>query len=241
MFTSTSTSGLFTLPLPAVLDVGAGRRIGRKPSPVVHFPSLNRIGGLLTLGREPLWRSTWVARFDKKRRQRLMSILRRRSRHRLVAGSILAGAVMAAMSVTTPAWAKTTSPANHIIVGSGSSTTYNMMQSLDTLFNDSLGCYMTQPTGTQQTLNFSCASNNQGQQVGEGYTENPVNDVAVEEPALGSSAGIEQVEAQGTGNDNGAILPSAPVNFGRSSRAFASTDYPGLNFVGYATDGVSYF
>ena len=148
---------------------------------------------------------------------------------------------MAAMSVTTPAWAKTTAPANHTIVGSGSSTTYSMMQSLDTLFNDSLGCYMTQPTGTQQTLNFGCAKNNQGQQVGEGYTDNPVNDVAVEEPALGSSAGIDQLEAQGTGNDNGAILPSAPVNFARSSRAFATTDYPGLNFVGYATDGVSYF
>jgi hypothetical protein len=87
---------------------------------------------------------------------------------------------MAAMAISSPAGASTTTAANHVILGSGSSTTYNMMQALDTLFNDSLGCYMTQPSGTTQTLDFSCASVNGGNQVGQGYTENPVNDVAAE-------------------------------------------------------------
>jgi ABC-type phosphate transport system substrate-binding protein len=167
--------------------------------------------------------------------------LRRRGR-RVAVGSALAGAVAAAMALSAPAGASTTNAANHVILGSGSSTSYTTMQALDTLFNDSLGCYMTQPSGTNQTLNFSCASNNQGDQVGEGYTENPVNDVAAEEPALGSSAGIDQIEFGGTGNDGGGTAePTAVVNFARSSRAYKTSDYPGLNFVAYATDGVSWF
>jgi ABC-type phosphate transport system substrate-binding protein len=171
-----------------------------------------------------------------------MQKLMRRGR-RVAVGGVLAGALLAAMTIAGPAGASTTPAANNIIVGSGSSTSYDMMQGLDTLFNDSLGCYMTQPTGTNQTLNFSCASSNPGQnQVGEGYTENPINDVATEEPALGSSGGIDQIEYSGTGNDGGGSAePTAPVNFARSSRQFKSSDYPGLNFVAYATDGVSWF
>jgi len=169
-----------------------------------------------------------------------MQKLMRRGR-RVAVGGVLTGAILAAMTVSGPAGASTTPAANHVILGSGSSTSYNMMQGLDTLFNDSLGCYMTQPTGTNQTLDFSCASNNGGNQVGEGYTENPINDVAAEEPALGSSGGIDQIEYGGTGNDGGGTAePTAVVNYARSSRQFKSSDYPGQNFVAYATDGVSY-
>jgi ABC-type phosphate transport system substrate-binding protein len=181
-----------------------------------------------------------------------MQILMRR-RRRIVAG-VLSGAVVATMAFASPAGASTTPAANNIIVGSGSSTTYSMMQALDTLFNSSLGCYMTQPSGTPQTYNFSCASNNSGDQVGEGYDDNPVNDVAFEQPALGSSAGIKQLEFGGTGNDGtctpepscSSTTPTAVINFARSSRQFngpltSSPDYPGLNFVAYATDGVSAF
>jgi len=166
--------------------------------------------------------------------------LRRRGR-RVVVGGVLAGALGTAMMLTAPAGAQTTNAANHIIVGSGSSTSYNVMQAMDVLFNNSLGCYMTQPSGTTQTYDFSCASNNQGEQVGEGYTENPINDVSVQEPALGSSAGIKQIEYGGPGNDgNVPANPTAVVNYARSSRQFTGSDYPGLNFVGYAADGVSY-
>jgi ABC-type phosphate transport system substrate-binding protein len=167
--------------------------------------------------------------------------LMRRPR-RIATWGLLTGALVVVMALAVPAGAQTTTPANNIIVGSGSSSTYNMMQGLDTLFNDALGCYMTQPSGTTQTLNFSCASNNEGNQVGESYTENPINDVATEEPALGSSAGIEQLESQGTGSDGASPAnPSAPVNYARSSRLYNSGDDPGLNFVAYATDAVSWF
>jgi ABC-type phosphate transport system substrate-binding protein len=166
--------------------------------------------------------------------------LRRRGRS-VVVGGVLAGAIAASMTLTAPAGAQTTKSANNLIIGSGSSTSYNVMQAMDLLFNNSLGCYMTQPAGTTQTYNFSCASNNEGEQVGEGYTENPINDIAVEEPALGSSAGIQQIEYGGPGNDGSTPHnPTAPVNFARSSRQYKSTDYPGLNFVGYAADGVSW-
>lgn len=175
-----------------------------------------------------------------------MQKLMRRGR-RVAVGGVLAGALLAAMTVAGPAGASTTPAVNKVILGSGSSTSYDMMQGLDALFNDSLGCYMTQPTGTNQTLNFSCASSNPGQnQVGEGYTENPINDVATEEPALGSGGGIDQIEYGGTGSDGGGSAePTAVVNYARSSRAFngptaKTPDYPGLNFVAYATDGVSY-
>ena len=74
-----------------------------------------------------------------------MQRLMRRGR-RVAVGGVLTGAMLAAMAVSGPAGASTTPAKNHILVGSGSSTTYDMMQALDTLFNDSLGCYMTQPS-----------------------------------------------------------------------------------------------
>jgi ABC-type phosphate transport system substrate-binding protein len=180
---------------------------------------------------------------DHRETSNKMLNLRRRGA-RYAVGGTLAAAALGVMAVAVPsAEATTTAAQNHIIIGSGSSTTYNMMQSMDTLFNDSLGCYMTQPSTNVQTLSFKCASNNQDQQVGVGYEENPYNDVAVEEPALGSSAGIEQLELGGPGS-GGSTVETAPVNFARSSRAphlTGSEDDPGLNFVGYATDGVSWF
>jgi ABC-type phosphate transport system substrate-binding protein len=141
------------------------------------------------------------------------------------------------MAAASPAGASTTPAANHLIIGSGSSTTYYLMSAMDTLFNQSLGCYMTQPSGTTQTLDFSCAKVNNGLQTGQSYTANPINDIAVSEPALGSSAGISQVEDQGSA----ASTPSsASINYGRSSRALKTTDSTGLNFVSYAADGVSW-
>lgn len=169
-----------------------------------------------------------------------------RRRRRIVAGGMVSGAMIAALALAAPAAQAQTKPAaNHVLIGSGSSTDYTMMQAMDTLFNDSLGCYMTQPSTETQTLDFSCAKNNEGNQVGQGYTENPLNDISVQEAALGSSAGINQLEYGGTGNDGdpgigGTADPTAVINYARSSRQFKATDYPGLNFVGYATDGVSW-
>jgi ABC-type phosphate transport system substrate-binding protein len=113
-------------------------------------------------------------------------------------------------------------PANNYIIGSGSATTYDMMQALDSLFNNVPGCNITtssftyvQGKGNQQ-LNFSClqvpasdtsvpsgvitgATSEQvpvtvGNNEQYAYLDNPVNDVAFSEPPMGSSNGIEQLE-----------------------------------------------
>jgi ABC-type phosphate transport system substrate-binding protein len=137
-------------------------------------------------------------------------------------------------------------PANSVIVGSGSSTTYYMMQSLDTLFNDSQGCQTFVSSGTQN-LDFSCTpgqtfppTNSSGQKL-YGYTENPINDVAVEESPLGSSNGIKQLEDSGAHGASSTVPVANNVNYARSSRDLASTDDQGLNFVAYAKDGVTWF
>ncbi len=77
-----------------------------------------------------------------------------------------------------------------------------------------------------------------------GDNQNPYNDVVVQEPALGSSNGIKQLENTGSddalvdaarssrGPNNGQALPTGdPVTT-------AATDDPGLNFVAYAQDAV---
>jgi len=89
--------------------------------------------------------------------------------------------------------------------------------------------------------------------VGEnGFTtwgaENPFNDVLVEQPATGSSNGIQQLEDQGS-HGPGATSGTTPVPIGvspldaaRSSRApkVGTGDDSGLNFVAYAQDGVDW-
>ncbi len=77
-----------------------------------------------------------------------------------------------------------------------------------------------------------------------GDSQNPYNDVVVQEPPLGSSNGIKQLENTGTdyaivdaarssrAPNNGQDLPTGdPV-------ATAASDDPGLNFVAYAQDAV---
>ena len=109
---------------------------------------------------------------------------------------------------------------NHIIVGSGSVTTYNMMQAMDTLFNDATGCTITVTVlFASSPETFACQ--NSAKTLLHGATENPTNDVAVEEPGLGSSTGIAQLENQGS-----AAQPTAAVNYARSSRAIKSWQRP---------------
>jgi len=85
--------------------------------------------------------------------------------------------------------------------------------------------------------------------------ENPFNDVLVEEPSYGSSAGILGLEGTGSASvvghsattldpaANSNPVPVAPADAARSSRApklASGGDYQGLNFVAYAEDAVSY-
>ena len=75
---------------------------------------------------------------------------------RAAAGGAIAGALLASLGLIGPAGATTQPAANSTIVGSGSATTYYLMQSLDSLFNDSQGCQIFDPTRADQTLNFAC-------------------------------------------------------------------------------------
>ena len=190
----------------------------------------------------------------------------RRARRRKLAlgasalGTVVAiGMVLPAAAVTPPTGVNyPAAAANNTIVGSGSSTDYNMMQNLDLLFNQVPGCVITSgsvsgaPSSANQQLNYSCEKNSGGttleQVPGDAWMDNPINDVAVEEAPMGSSNGIAQLELDrnstvtGIGTTQVAADTEnvAAVNFARSSRDISSSkDIQGLNFVAYAKDGVS--
>ena len=128
-------------------------------------------------------------------------------RRALMVGGSLAGTVVVAGALSVPAGAAgLKNPANTTIIGSGSATTYNMMQSMDLLFNQSPGCqqfveFPAAPKG--QPLDYSCTGPQTinpgtlpGGESGPG-AENPYNDISVEEPQIGSSSGVQQLECQG--------------------------------------------
>jgi ABC-type phosphate transport system substrate-binding protein len=178
-----------------------------------------------------------------------------------VRGALAVGASLAAGALTlgafaVPAGATLTGPANTTMVGSGSSTTFFMMQDMDTLFNQSPGCQEFVPfpsATTPQPLDYSCTDGTgpAGQQttqsgVANAIPENPFNDVSVQEQPLGSSNGIQQLEdqgAHGAGATSGGVSINVAnnENYARSSRALSSSDLKGLNFVAYAQDGVPWF
>ena len=162
-------------------------------------------------------------------------------------GGAVAGATVLALSAAIPAGATVTDPANNMIVGSGSSTTYTMMQQLDLLFNNAASCTLTSAnTGVApQPLDYSCVTGGGGDPVAldaspTNTPENPWADVAVEEPAIGSGSGIAQL-SKVTADHTTSVNVANNVNFARSSRAAGSSDYTGLNFVAYAEDAVSWF
>jgi ABC-type phosphate transport system substrate-binding protein len=172
-------------------------------------------------------------------------------RRALTVGGSLAGAALITTAFSLPAGASgLVHSANSTIIGTGSSTTYSMMQQLDVLFNSSPGCQQFVPfpsSTTPQNLDYRCTGPFASpQQINPGHPENPVNDISVQEPALGSSNGIAQLEDQGA---HGATATSGGVpisvannaSYARSSRTFNSGDLQGLNFVGYAEDGVAPF
>ena len=188
--------------------------------------------------------------------------------------SATAVAVVGSMAFSSVAGATTStanpvSPANNIIVGAGSATTYNMMQSLDTLYNSAPGCTLVvdnTSASAVQPLDYSCltsATATAGKNIGaliinsDGTVArndynlsvvNPYNDVAVQEPPIGSSNGILTLEGA-TGSPTaiqakyaniGVFNTANNTGFARSSRGVKSSDDKGLNFVAYATDGVTW-
>lgn len=178
--------------------------------------------------------------FDSKKRY-----WRRMPMRSALCATALAGGVF---GVALPAGAATvTQNANNIIIGSGSSTTFIMMQGLDQLFTDAQTCPMTTANSglTAAPLDFACIQGGGGDPLALNASptntpENPWADVAVEEPPIGSSSGIGQLE-KASGQHATAVNVATNINFARSSRAFTSSDYTGLNFVAYAEDSVSWF
>jgi len=173
------------------------------------------------------------------------------ARGALAVGASLAAGALTLGAFAVPAGATLTGPANTTMVGSGSSTTFFMMQAMDTLFNASPGCEEFVPfpsASTPQPLDYSCTGPQQTTESGVAgaIPENPFNDVSVQEQPLGSSNGIAQLEDQGA---HGATATSGGVSinvannqsYARSSRALGSGDLKGLNFVAYAADGVPWF
>ncbi len=124
-----------------------------------------------------------------------------------------------------PALAATTKGAR--VFGSGSDTTYYMMQKLDDLYNASPGCVV---IGVPQVENYACYPDT----VDTVKTENYYHDVAVENYPLGSSVGISQLCHQGQAG-------TALINYARSSRALRNTDCSGIRAVAYARDGISWW
>ena len=188
-------------------------------------------------------------------------------RRGLLASAIGLTSVGSAVALAVPAGA--TDPAisqpNHLIVGAGSATTYDMMVRLGDLFNAAPTCDLYQPdTGKVQPLDFTCVSIANPTQTGNvngtsgryvvaptvaNVPVNPFGDVSVQEPPVGSSTGIKMVNDQGSvpgghwsgANSNGSYVNVANfINYARSSRNFKSTDYKGLNLVAYAKDGISW-
>ena len=125
-----------------------------------------------------------------------------------------------------------------------------MMQQLSDLYNSAPGCNLLTSSSANQELNYDCAGSYSTAAPGDenGYSlsyspVNPYNDVVFDEPALGSSNGIKELELEG------ADTPTSPPNnliadtdFARSSCAAVTTgsspDKAGLNFVAYAQDAV---
>jgi hypothetical protein len=214
--------------------------------------------------------------FQLRKRNELGSA--QRGRRGIAIGATLASSAIAVLSVAGIAGATTTPQShykytnytqtayNNLIIGSGSSTTYDMMQSLDTLFNNVPGCVITSgsvanaPTKKLQELNYACEHSTKvgtttkvlEQVPGNAYLDNPINDVAVEEPPMGSSNGIAALELGRvyTTSTYGKTFSTsvtatkgqiAPINFARSSRTKSSHDTKGLQFVAYAKDGVAPF
>ena len=149
-----------------------------------------------------------------------------------------------------------TPAANTLMVESGSATTYNMMQAMDTLYNDAPGCNLIDIPAVPQQFDFGCpaAANTTPPPTmsgtyapypdfatSPGYTENPANDVSVQEPPYGSSNGIKQLETTSGTSSCTSTNPTAPLGMARSSRSVSSGDCKGLNFAAYAVDGVGWF
>jgi ABC-type phosphate transport system substrate-binding protein len=178
------------------------------------------------------------------------NLLRRHRRAGFIGGVTVLAASVASLSLAgiAPAGASNLPPGNTIVIGSGSQTAYELMTGLENLYNGSQGCNEIAATGETQSLSFNCpsgtsistADNVAAQDTGE----NPVNDVAIQEPPLGGSNGLKQLEGQVPvlcTPSAASCTSSEPINFATTVRNPLTSDPIGLNFVNFADDALSWF
>ncbi len=138
-------------------------------------------------------------------------------------------------------------PPATLIVGSGSQTTYDVMGDLGLLFSESPGCDLTSTAINQPAQQCSTAdgSARSSDVVGttSGQAGYPVGDANPLDDYYANAAGT------GSGNGRTQVLATTPLlggpdgigafntSFARSSSYSANAE---LNYVGYATDGVSW-
>ncbi|MGO8871387.1 MAG: hypothetical protein ACLQPH_08285 [Acidimicrobiales bacterium] len=139
------------------------------------------------------------------------------------------GLSVASLAFAGTAGATTTSVLN----GGGSNTAYEVMGSLSLLFSQSPGC----AEGTATPVTYTCSGTYSPGATGEdGYaaaSENPYNDVAYQEPAIGSGAGVNELNSNAVGN--------TPLSFARaSSGPYITHGTSADNYIAYAIDGVSW-
>jgi phosphate transport system substrate-binding protein len=142
---------------------------------------------------------------------------------------VLAAGLVAISALPAAAYLDTNNRTDRV-VGSGSDTTYEMLLDLGNIYNSSFGCETIALAGHTQPLTATCA---EPDTVNTITTENYDHDVVSQLFPIGSSAGLNQLCAQG----NKTAKPYR-INFARSSRAPRNTDCGGLRFVAYARDAI---
>lgn len=139
------------------------------------------------------------------------------------------GAAAVAMVVVSAVPAVAQNPNNKVelVRGQGSDSSYDLMQRLDFIYNNSFGCQVIVGAGQTQNLDNNCVSTDQWAPTKS--NENWDHDVALSFFAVGSSVGINILKGQG----NAGV---AKIDYARSSRAPRAGDGTGLRFVAYAKD-----
>lgn len=181
----------------------------------------------------------------------------------MAAASVALGLSGMSLALASPAGATgtyTAGKSSTLITGSGSQTAYAVMASLTTLFNEAAGCDFAASTSVPNALNCGTSStagptitgtpgsytiatpgNVDGEQGFPVSGLNPYNDYAANLPATSSGSGRAQLNG-GTATDGASATYNVfePSYARTSSFSTASPANTAMNYVKYATDGVSW-
>src|SRR5947209_4204583 len=156
-----------------------------------------------------------------------MNMLRRPFAGRRLRRVALVTALVAGVSATAVSVASATTPT--IVVGSGSDVMFHVSSALDTLYNQSPGCNVIAPSGTQ-SLDQSCVADPANPDV---TTEDKNHDTVVENYPIGGGAGVNQICQSG-------LAGVAHVDYARQTSPYSASNCTGLHFVAFARDAVTW-